>query len=187
MSNTTASEKTRFEAVLQRPAQPGDDDDWCFLVLPQAVSDTLPRRGRTSIEGTLNDQPFQATLEPDGKRSHWLQVDDVLCRAAQAGSGDTVAVEVAPVAQELEPALPADFHAALAAVPHARATWDATTTIARIDWIHWIETAKQQKTRENRIHNACDMLATGKKRVCCFDPSGVYSKALGAPQAADSP
>jgi hypothetical protein len=28
----------------------------------------------------------------------------------------------------------------------------------------------------------CDMLAFGKRRVCCFDRSGVYGKGLGAPQ-----
>jgi len=56
--------------------------------------------------------------------------------------------------------------------PPARATWEATTTIARIDWIHWIESAKQAKTRASRIADAADMLASGKKRVCCFDPSG---------------
>ncbi len=29
------------------------------------------------------------------------------------------------------------------------------------------------------------MLASGKRRVCCFDPSGFYSKAFKAPQPAD--
>ena len=51
-------------------------------------------------------------------------------------------------------------------------------TIARLDWIHWITSAKQLKTRAKRIGDACDMLASGKKRVCCFDQSGYYSKVL---------
>ena len=59
------------------------------------------------------------------------------------------------------------------------------TTLARIDWIHWIESAKQAKTRKSRVENACQMLASGKKRVCCFDPSGFYSKALAAPLASE--
>jgi hypothetical protein len=29
------------------------------------------------------------------------------------------------------------------------------------------------------------MLASGKGRVCCFDPSGFYSKAFSAPKAAE--
>jgi hypothetical protein len=35
------------------------------------------------------------------------------------------------------------------------------------------------------VDKACAMLASGKKRVCCFDPSGYYSKSLNAPEAAD--
>ena len=35
-----------------------------------------------------------------------------------------------------------------------------------------------------RIQNACDMLASGKRRVCCFDRSGIYSKGFRAPKAA---
>lgn len=62
--------------------------------------------------------------------------------------------------------------------------WNDTTTLARVDWVHWIVSAKQAKTRAQRIESACEMLASGKKRVCCFDPSGYYSKALSAPKAA---
>lgn len=79
--------------------------------------------------------------------------------------------------------MPADLAAALAAAPEARDVWDATTTIARLDWIHWIESARQSKTRAKRIADACAMLGGGKKRVCCFDQSGYYSKAFRAPEA----
>ena len=36
------------------------------------------------------------------------------------------------------------------------------------------------------IATACDMLASGKRRACCFDRSGMYSRGnLGPPQAAE--
>lgn len=57
--------------------------------------------------------------------------------------------------------------------------------LARVDWIHWIVSAKQAKTRAKRISDACSKLAAGERRVCCFDVSGFYSKALKAPMAAD--
>ena len=173
-----------FETTLLRPARPGKDDTWAFLVLPKAASDTLPRRGRTSVAGALNGVPFEATLEPDGQLGHWLKVSKELGEAAGAGIGDTVTVQVSPAEQEREPDLPADLRKALAAAPAAHAVWKETTTIARLDWIHWIESAKQASTRQRRVENACDMLASGKKRVCCFDPSGYYSKSLSAPAAA---
>ena len=182
MGKTLASSK--FEAQLLDPAKPGKGRSWSFLVLPKEASDTLPRRGRTTVSGTINGSPFQATLEPDGKLSHWLKVDEKLRAAAGVNPGDTVKVAIAPVKPEPEPELPADLQAALAACPEAGEVWDKTTTIARLDWIHWIESAKQTKTRQRRLENACDMLASGKRRVCCFDQSGFYSKSLSAPEAA---
>jgi len=89
----------------------------------------------------------------------------------------------------LETESPADITGirkeALAAVPEARKVWNDTTPIARLDWIHWITSARQSKTRAKRISDACDMLAAGKRRVCCFDESGYYSKTFRAPEAAD--
>lgn len=177
-----ASPSSTFEARLQRPDDPGPDV-WAFLVLPKAVSDGLPRRGRTTVDGTLNGVAFRQTLEPDGQLSHWLRVDAELLEAAGARAGDVVTVEVATVAQEPEPALPEDLADALRANPEASDGWHGTTTVARLDWIHWITTAKQARTRAKRIADACDMLASGKRRVCCFDPSGFYSKAFTSPKA----
>ncbi len=176
----------RFDAKLLRPAKPGTHAPWAFVVLPRKASEKLPRRGRTTVEGTINGHRFQATLEPDGQLSHWLPVSRAWHEAAGADVGDIVTLELGPVAMEPEPDIPPDFQQALAAAPEARTVWRETTTIARLDWIHWITSAKQLKTRAKRIADACDMLASGKKRVCCFDPSGYYSKALRAPDAADS-
>lgn len=181
ISRTTA----RFKTTLLAPARPGKDRSWAFLVLPKSASDKLPRRGRTTVAGTLNGHAFQATLEPDGQLSHWLKVDKQLCEEAGIAVGDTVTLTVVPVQPEPEPQLPADFGKALAASAKALATWEDTTTLARVDWIHWVVSAKQQKTREKRIRDACGMLASGKRRVCCFDESGFYSKSLRAPEASD--
>ena len=179
------SNMSTFKTKLLRPAKPGKDGSWAFLVLPKTASDKLPRRGRTSVEGTINGAPFQATLEPDGQLSHWLKVSKELRETARVDIGEIVTVQISPADLEPEPQLPDDLQEALAASPAAKAAWEDTTTIARVDWIHWLESAKQAKTRKLRVHNACDMLSSGKKRVCCFDQSGFYSKSLSAPQAAD--
>lgn len=182
---TQVSTKARFKAKLLRPLKPGGDTSWTFVILPKDASERLPRRGRTTVEGTINGHGFQATLEPDGQLSHWLHVSRELRDAAGTEVGDIVTLEIMPVQQEPEPEIPSDLQEALAVNPEALAVWNSTTTIARLDWIHWITSAKQSKTRAKRISDACDMLAVGKKRVCCFDPSGYYSKAFRAPESAD--
>ncbi|MET0050642.1 MAG: YdeI/OmpD-associated family protein [Candidatus Thiodiazotropha sp.] len=176
---------SRFKAKLLRPSNATEEPCWTFILLPAEASQRLPRRGRTSVEGTLNGHPFQATLEPDGQLSHWLRVTEELMRAAGVTIGDTVTLDIMPVAQEPEPEIPLEFREALAATPEALRVWNETTTLARVDWIHWITSAKQSKTRTKRQADACRMLASGKKRVCCFDPSGHYSKAFCAPDAAE--
>jgi uncharacterized protein YdeI (YjbR/CyaY-like superfamily) len=71
-------------------------------------------------------------------------------------------------AKWLHPKLPADLGKALAASPKSQAQWDNITAIARRDWILWLNTAKQAKTRTRRIKKTCDMLTSGKRRICCF-------------------
>jgi hypothetical protein len=180
----TAS-KTRFKAKLLRPAAKTEGGSWAFLVLPKTASAKLPTRGSTTVEGSINGYPFRATLEPDGQRSHWLKVNTKMREGAGADIGDIVTLEIKSAREELEPKIPTDLRKALAIAPTARAVWSDITPIARRDWIHWITSAKQAETRARRINNACEMLAAGKRRVCCFDRSGFYSKSFGAPKAAD--
>src|SRR6266571_4460802 len=151
---TKTASKIRFRAKLFRPAATAKFGSWTFLTLPKDASAKLPSRGMTTVEGTINDFPFRATLE------------------------------IAPSGEEPEPRVPAALRKALAAAPKARALWSDITPIARRDWIYWIASAKRPETRARRVDNACAMLAAGKRRVCCFDRSGFYSKSFSSPKAA---
>src|SRR5262245_25384050 len=170
MSKTTP--KIRFKARLLRPAEAAKGSSWTFLVLPGNASEKLPTRGMTTVEGTINGCPFRATLEPDGRKSHWLKVNRKVREAAGAEAGDVVSLEIVSIEKEPEPQVPADLRKALAAAPKARLLWSDITPGARRDWVHWITSAKQPQTRARRVENACEMLAAGKRRVCCFDRSG---------------
>jgi hypothetical protein len=179
-----SARRIRFKARLLPPASAAKGSSWTFLTLPKTVSAKLPSRGMTTVEGTINGIPFRATLEPDGQKGHWLKVSRKLREAAGTDAGDVVTLEVALAGEEPEPKVPADLRKALTNAPKAHAVWSDITPIARRDWIHWIISAKRPETRARRIKNACAMLADGKRRVCCFDRSGFYSKSLSSPRAA---
>src|SRR5436190_2848431 len=185
MTRQMTKTSIRFKAKLFRPSESEKAGSWTFLILPKTASAKLPSRGITAIEGTINGFPFQATLEPDGQKSHWLKVDRKLSKSAGAEAGDTVMLEIVPAGKETEPEVPTDLRKALAAAASkVRAVWSDITPNARRDWIHWITSTKQAETRARRIKNACSMLAGGKRRPCCFERSGFYSKSLSAPKAA---
>jgi hypothetical protein len=188
LGDSTTASTIRFSATLFRPLATAKAVTWTFLTLPKEASAKLPSRGMVSVEGTLNGLAFRATLEPDGQGGHWLKVDQTLREAAGAEAGDAISLEIAPMAEEPEPSVPADLRQALAAADlKARAVWSDITPVARRDWIQWIESAKREETRLKRIESACDMLAKGKRRPCCFDRSGMYAKSMSCPVADDTP
>src|SRR5207249_7253343 len=122
----------RFKAKLFRPAESAKTSSWMFLVLPTNASAKLPSRGMTAVEGTINGVPFQAVLEPDGQKSHWLKVDRKLREAAGAEAGELVTLEIAPATKDPEPEVPADLKKALAAAASkTRTTWSDITPNAR--------------------------------------------------------
>ncbi|MEO7432844.1 MAG: YdeI/OmpD-associated family protein [Dokdonella sp.] len=174
----------RFNATLLRPANvPGAL--WLFVLVPKASSGKLPTRSMVTVDGTFSGHPFQASLEPDGQGGHWLKVTKAMCEAANVAVGDTIALSMTPVAKEPEPQVPVDLRCALAAHPGAKAQWLAITAVARRDCIQWISSGKKAETRGKRIATACSMLAAGKRRICCFDRSGMYSNSMTAPTAAE--
>ena len=158
----------RFSANLFRPKATEKIGSWTLLTLPKNASAKLPSRDMTMVEGTINGFPFRTALEPNGKGSRCLRVSKALRDAASADAVDAVTVEITRAGEEPETRVPMDLRKALAAAPLAQASWADITPIARRDWILWISSAKQPGTRRRRIEKACAMLASGKRRVCCF-------------------
>ena len=180
----TAPPKIEFTATLFRPAT-AEAASWSFLRLPQAASDRLPTRSMCSVEGSFNGTPCVATLEPDGQGGHWLKVSEKLREESGATIGEAVDLEIAPASVEPEPEVPEDIQKALDADPKALAVWNDTTALARRDWIYWITTGKKAETRVKRIEVTLSKLASGKRRPCCFDRSGMYSNSLSCPIPAE--
>jgi hypothetical protein len=158
----------RFSAKLFRPKATEKVGSWTLLTLPKSASAKLPSRGKTMVEGAINGFPFRAALEPNGDGSHWLRINQAMHDGAGAQAGDTVTAEITRAGEEPETRVPMDLRKALASVPLAQAGWEDITPLARRDWIFSISSAKQPETRTRRIEKACDMLASGKRRLCCF-------------------
>jgi hypothetical protein len=172
MRSAKATKPTiRFTARLIRPKSTDSFEEnelWTVMTLPKMAGAKLATPGATMIEATANGFPFRAALEPNGKGDYFLKVPEALQDATGSAAGDMVAVEITRVGEEPESRTPIDLLEALEAAPTARAIWEEITPNARRDWILWISSAKQEKTRASRIEKACDMLTSEKRRVCCF-------------------
>lgn len=140
-----------------------------ILKLPREASAKLPSRGLVMVEGTINKHSFQAPLEPDGKGSHILIVDQNLLKDSKVKVGDTITLTIEPSKDWPEPKVPEDLKKALATNSQANATWKDITPMARWDWIRWIRSTKNPETRKRRIEVTFSKFKSGKRRPCCFN------------------
>jgi len=64
--------------------------------------------------------------------------------------------------------LPADLRETLIANPMALEAWMDITSLARNEFICWVEDAKKEATRERRIRRTREELEEGQRRPCCW-------------------
>lgn len=158
----------RFEAQLfEHPKTAKKTDSKTLLNVPEWVSKKFPSNVSTKVEGTINGHPFRAALEPNTSRSHWLRVNKAMLKGAGVEVGDTV--KLAILGPESEPTVPDDLRGALATSDEAKTLWNDLTTMGRLDWVRWIESAKQPQTRDRRVTRTVEQLSSGKRRACCVN------------------
>lgn len=155
-------EPIEFDAI------PIQINDWIIIQLPKANSALLPSRGMVMVEGTINNIPFNAPLEPDGKFSHWFKVDEPLRSNAQIEIGKTVSLSLLPMVSWLLPDLPDTIRSGIAQ-SGLTDQWKTLTPKAQWEWIRWIRSTKSLQTRQKRIEVMCSKLEAGMRRPCCFD------------------
>lgn len=148
---------------------------WTILRLPESASAKLPSRGMTMVSGTMNNVPFKALLEPDGrygpglKSSHWFRLDENLLKDTSLKAGDIAQVSIEVTKDWIEPEVPDDLKNALSRSSKANNLWKDITPMARWDWVRWIRAVKTPETRQKHIEVALDKLNKGMRRPCCFN------------------
>ncbi len=161
---THSKSSVRFQATLETAG------GRTILRLPKTASKKLPSRGQVAVSGTLDGHAFETVIEPDGEFGHWLNVDAKLQKAAGAGAGDKVSLDVQPVEEWPEPSVPKDLRQALSKAPKdVKDLWRTITPMARWEWVRWVNATRNPKTRQRRVDVSISKLDDGKRRPCCFN------------------
>ncbi len=143
--------------------------DRTLVRLPAGASGKLSSRGQVAVEATLNGHGFDAVVEPDGRKGHWLPIEPALPRSLGLTAGDAVTVELAPARDWPEPELPGDLKDALSDASDLAEVWSDITPMARWEWVRWVNATRNPETRERRVEVSISKLRSGKRRPCCFD------------------
>lgn len=141
-----------------------------ILRLPEAESEKLPSRGQVAVTGTVNGHQFTGVLEPDGYWGHWLRITKDLQEQTGATAGSTATLELTPTKNWPEPEVPADFAKGLDTAPQkVKEKWHDITSMARWEWIRWVNATGNTDTRAIRIEKSISKLNGTHRRPCCFN------------------
>ncbi|CAN5357065.1 YdeI/OmpD-associated family protein [soil metagenome] len=140
------------------------------LLVPEPASTRLPSRGQVAVRGTITGHDFDAVVEPDGRRGHWIKIDHPLRQATGLSAGDTAEVTFEVAEEWPEPEVPPALATALDDAPRkVQQLWEDITPMARWEWVRWVGATKNSATRERRVDVSISKLDSGKRRPCCFD------------------
>lgn len=143
--------------------------DRLIAPLPEEASAQLPSRGQVAMVGALEDHEVELVLEPDGRKGHWISLDEELVTSLGAADGTSIDFTLTTAAQWPEPEVPGDLGAALEAADDVEHQWDSITPMARWEWVRWVGATKNDSTRAKRVDVSIDKLRNGSRRPCCFD------------------
>ncbi|NLO10205.1 MAG: DUF1905 domain-containing protein [Clostridiales bacterium] len=141
-----------------------------IIRLPVSSSEYLPSRGMVMIKGTINGIYFEVPLEPDGKGSHWFEVDDKLSSQIGETIGKPLSLQIEPLSEWTEPVIPDDIMNPIMK-EGLLDQWNSLTIKARWEWLRWIRSTSNASTRQKRINVAISKLQKGDRRPCCFNSS----------------
>jgi hypothetical protein len=133
-----------------------------FVLFPYDVEKEFGTKGRVGVKSTLAGIPYSGSLIRYGMPQHMLCVLKSIREQTGKGPGDTIDVVVWKDEEVRTVEIPAAFRALLKK-EGLLAGFEKLSYTHRKEYVRWIEEAKKEETRQNRMAKAVAMLRKGVK------------------------
>jgi hypothetical protein len=151
--------KHKFKARIESPG--GAAGGTCVF-FPYNVQEEFGTKGRVPVKVTFNGAPYTGPMIKYGMPQHMLPVLKGIREQIGKGPGDTIDVVVWKDEEERVVAISAPFKALLKK-EGLLAGFEKLSYTHRREYVRWIEGAKKEETRQNRVVKAVAMLKKGVK------------------------
>jgi hypothetical protein len=151
--------KYKFKARIQE-ATVGTGG--AFVLFPYDVEKEFGTKGRVAVRATLDGAPYQGSLIKYGQPQHMLGVLKSIRELIGKQAGDTIDVVVSKDEGERTVEIPTAFKSQLK-TEGLLAGFEKLSYTHRKEYVRWIEEAKKEETRQNRMARAVAMLRKGVK------------------------
>ena len=133
------------------------------IEVPGELIDALNSGKRPAVEVDVNGYRYRNTVGVMGGR-YLISISAAIREQTGLAAGDPITVTLTVATAPRDVDIPADFAAALATHPDARAYFDALSNSTQRYHIDNINSAKADDTRQRRITNAVELFRAGKQR-----------------------
>lgn len=153
--------KAKFNALIERFEKQGEKTGWSYIYIPKRLAIKIVDQKTTfRVKGKLDEYMVkQVALLPMGTGDFIMPINGEMRKNLNKMEGDTIQVEIDLDTSALLP--DQDFIDCLTEVPKALAHYEKLNQGHKNYFTKWLETAKTQETKANRIAIAVDALSRG--------------------------
>lgn len=149
--------KRTFKAVIQNAGGGG-----AFVEIPFDVEQEFGSK-RPKIKAMIEGVPYRGILTRMGTDCHLLIILKEIRERIGKTFGDEVKITVEPDTEPRVVEIPAELKKAFKVDKTAKTFFEKLSYTHQREYVMWINEAKREETRQNRIAKTVEMLKSGKK------------------------
>ncbi|HEX5836205.1 MAG TPA: YdeI/OmpD-associated family protein [Anaerolineales bacterium] len=153
------TQKQTFKAVIQNAGGGG-----AFVDIPFDVEKIFGAK-KPKVRAVIEGVPYRGILSRMGGDQHILIILKGIREQIGKTFGDEISITVEPDTEPRLIEIPKDLAQELRKEKDAKAFFDKLSYTHRREYVNWINDAKKEETRQNRIVKTIEMLKQGKRGV----------------------
>jgi Bacteriocin-protection, YdeI or OmpD-Associated/Domain of unknown function (DUF1905) len=151
------SHKYQFRATIENAGGGG-----AYVIVPLDIEKTFGKK-RLKIKATIDGEPYRGSLVRMGTPNHMLLILKEIRERIGKTFGDEVEVEFEEDIEPRRVEIPPDLQQALEANPAEQAFFDRLSYSHQREYVLWINEARREQTRKDRIQKTIELLKQGKR------------------------
>lgn len=153
------NKKQTFAATIQNAGGGG-----AYVEVPFDVEEAFGLK-RPKVKAMIEGIPYRSTLMRMGTECHMLGILKEIREQIGKSFGDEVTVTLELDTEPRLIEIPKDLMRELKKDKEAKAFFDKLSYTHQKEYVRWVEEAKKEETRQNRIVKTIEMLKKGKRGV----------------------
>lgn len=153
------SRKQTFKAVILDPGGGG-----AFVEVPFDVEKEFGSK-RPKVKAVIEGVPYRGILTRMGTGCHLLIILKSIREQIGKTFGDEIKITVEPDMEPRVIEIPAELKKAFKTEKEAKAFFNKLSYTHQKEYVNWINEARKEETRQNRIVKTIEMLKKGKRGV----------------------